>query len=566
MKNKKTSLIFAAIAVTLLSACGINATCSTDSVDYDSYYVNLPFEIDKVTAPNIPAYEVNLSDFGGVGDGIALNTEAFSKAISHLAANGGGRLVIPDGVWLTGPIVLENKIDLHVSTGAILLFSNNKDLYPVAKTFFEGWETYRCQSPITAIGKTDIAFTGGGIIDGNGAAWRAVKFDKMAPGEWRTLINSGGVLSDDGKTWYPSESFAKGASNSDLNINRDAKTLEDFQKIRDYLRPVMIHIRDCERVLFKDLFVQNSPCWNIHPIMTKDIIVDGVTIRCPWYAQNGDGVDFESCDRVLMINSTLDVGDDAICIKSGKDEEGRRRGVPCSNIVVDNCTVFHGHGGFVVGSEMSGGAKNISVTNCRFSGTDVGLRFKSTRGRGGVVENIYISDVYMNDIKTEPILFDLFYGGKSASEALADGDGNKTTDMAFKPVDETTPEFRNITINNVVCHGARRAMLFNGLPEKNVNNIKVSNVAVYATVGAEINESTNVDMKNVEIYPEQGPALIINNSKRVKIDEFKCPANMGEAMRVTGSRNGDIKIKSESLNTKNVNANSDIKDKLGLDS
>jgi polygalacturonase len=142
---------------------------------------------------------------------------------------------------------------------------------------------------------------------------------------------------------------------------------------------------------------------------------------------------------------------------------------------VDNCTCYHGHGGFVVGSEMSGGVKNVVVSNCRFSGTDVGLRFKSTRGRGGVVENITIRNIVMNDIATEALLFDLFYGGKSAIEALEDGDGNASTDMPFKPVDETTPQFRNITVDNVVCRSARRAMLFNGLPEMNVENVVVTN-------------------------------------------------------------------------------------------
>ena len=306
----------------------------------------------------------------------------------------------------------------------------------------------------------------------------------------------------------------------------------------------MVNFKDCQRVLLDGPVFQNSPCWNIHTAICTDLTVNDIAIRCPWYAQNGDGIDIESCKNVILTNSWIDAGDDAICIKSGKDADGRKRGIPTENVIVENCTCYHGHGGFVVGSEMSGGVKNVLVRNCRFAGTDVGLRFKSTRGRGGVVENIWIEDITMNDIATEALLFDLFYGGKSAIEALEDGDGNVSTDMPFKPVDETTPQFRNITIDNVVCRSARRAMLFNGLPEMNVENVTVTNSTVEAEVGAEINESTNVTFRNVRIVPRKGAALKINNSKSVTIEDFICPEG-GAGLEVTGSRNKDITISSE---------------------
>ena len=266
----------------------------------------------------------------------------------------------------------------------------------------------------------------------------------------------------------------------------------------------------------------------------------------------GDGIDFESCRNIVMVNSTLDVGDDGICVKSGKDEIGRRRGIPCENIIIDNCTVFHGHGGFVVGSEMSGGVKNVKVSNCRFTGTDVGLRFKSTRGRGGVVENIYIDRIAMADIAQEALLFDLFYGGKSSSEVFADGDQGEPTDMMPKPVDETTPQFRNIAIRDVWCRGARRAMLFNGLPEMNVENVSVENTAVYAETGAQINESTGVTLRNVTVVPRKGPALMINNAKNIVAENFVCPAEMETALTVTGSRNADVVIESKQIDARNA--------------
>lgn len=523
----------------MIAALSVLAISCTSKCNKDNLYDNLPFEMPRVALPEIPSRAVSVEEFGGVGDGITLNTEAFAKAFSHLAAKGGGRVEVPAGVWLTGPIVLENHTELHLSEDAIIVFSADRDLYPVVATIFEGRDTYRCQPLLSAFGKHDVAITGKGIIDGNGDPWRAVKKSKIAPSEWNTIVRSGGVLSNDKQTWYPTENFKKGAGDADQNIARWAVTKEDFESIRDFLRPVMVNFKDCERILLEGPVFQNSPCWNIHTAICKDLTVNDIAIRCPWYAQNGDGIDIESCKNVIMTNSWIDAGDDAICIKSGKDADGRKRGIPSENIIVENCTCFHGHGGFVVGSEMSGGVKNVYVKNCRFAGTDVGLRFKSTRGRGGVVENIWIEDVVMNDIATEALLFDLFYGGKSALEALEDGDGNISTDMPFKPVDETTPQFRNIYVNNVVCRDARRAMLFNGLPEMNVENVVVSNSIIEAEVGAEINESTNVLLENVSISPRTGAALKINNAKNVLVKGFGYPEGC-EPYVVTGSRNRNI--------------------------
>ena len=163
---------------------------------------------------------------------------------------------------------------------------------------------------------------------------------------------------------------------------------EDFNKYKRFLRPVMISLIKCKNILLQDIIFQNSPAWNIHPLMCENIIIENIFAKNPAYAQNGDALDLESCKNALIINSKFDAGDDGICIKSGKDENGRKRNIPSENIIIDGCTVFNGHGGFVVGSEMSGGIKNIKVQNCQFLGTEVGLRFKTTRGRGEVVQNI----------------------------------------------------------------------------------------------------------------------------------------------------------------------------------
>ena len=542
MNFKHTLLFLAAAAMT---------ACCSEGDKYASVYENLPFEMPQVVQPSIPAREVCITEFGAVGDGMTLNTEAFAKAIDGLAEQGGGRVNVPDGIWFTGPIVLKDNIELHLSNHAMILFSPDQSLYPLTEIIFEGLNTWRLQSPISARGVKNVAITGGGVIDGSGDAWRMVKQSKVTESAWKKLVASGGIV--DGTNWFPTESYYRGQkSATDQNVNENMTKKEDFEPIRDFLRPVLVAIHNCENVLLQGVTFQNSPCWTIHPAICTNLTIDGITVRCPAYAQNGDGVDIESCKNVLMINSSVDAGDDAICIKSGKNEDGRKRGIPCENVLVDNCIVFHGHGGFVVGSEMSGGVKNVNVRNCTFSGTDVGLRFKSTRGRGGVVENIFIENITMNNIVTDGLLFDLFYGGKSASEALADGDEGEATDMPFKPVDETTPAFRNIDIRDVRCNGARRAMLFNGLPEMNVENVKVENAWFYTTTGAQVNESTNVAFKNVTIVPKQGVPLAINNAKNVVTENFICPEGLTTALTVTGSRNENIAIGSPQITAENA--------------
>ena len=498
------------LAIIIFASCNLN-------YDFTKLYEDLPFEMEQVQRPNIPDREVDIRDFGGIGDGVALNSAPFEKAIDALSKKGGGRVVVPTGVWLTGPITLKDNIELHIKPDAVLLFSTDRDLYPIVETVFEGLDTKRCISPINAVGAKNIAITGGGTIDGNGDSWRQVKKSKMAPSQWKELLKSGGFTNEKGDLWYPDSSSFRGSVVSDaFNVPQGLETEEEWNSVKTYLRPVLVSFKDCENVLMEDCLFQNSPCWNIHPLMCKNVIINNVTVRNPWYSQNGDGLDVDSCENVLVVNSSFDVGDDAICIKSGKNEDGRRRARPCRNLIVDNCIVFHGHGGFVVGSEMSGGVQNIKVTNCRFLGTDVGLRFKSCRGRGGVVENIYIEDIVMMNIPTEPLLFDLHYGGKSAVEAAEDG--ASPFDVAYVPADETTPQFKDIFIRNVVCSGASRAMYFNGIPEKNIENIVVEDCEIVSDKGADLRYSNGVLLKDVKIFQSQGAGYSVANCCNVVIE------------------------------------------------
>ena len=316
----------------LPAAAALAAGCCSSGARSGSLPAEMPFEMPAVVQPAIPARSVSVADFGASGDAHTLATGAFAAAIDALAEQGGGRVVVPAGVWYTGPIVLKDNIELHLEQNSMIVFSDDKSLYPLVQITFEGLNTWRCQSPVSATHAKSIAITGFGVIDGNGDAWRAVKRGKLTAGQWNAKVRSGGIVSEDGNTWYPSESFRFGAtSGSDQNVSTWARTREDFEKMKDFLRPVLVAFHHCENVLLEGVTFQNSPCWHIHPAMCTNLTVRNITVRCPDYAQNGDGIDIESCKNVVLTGSRFDVGDDGICIKSGKDKAGRDRGIPCEN-------------------------------------------------------------------------------------------------------------------------------------------------------------------------------------------------------------------------------------------
>lgn len=506
MNNLLKMTGFVPVILGMLCACQSTSTEQHNDTYIEDLYEALPFDMPVVQRPSFPDYQVDIRDFGAKADGETLNTEAINNAIKAVSEKGGGKVVIPEGLWLTGPVVLQNNVNLHVEKNALVLFSGDADLYPLVRTSFEGLDMLRCQSPISAMNAENIAITGYGVLDGSGDSWRPVKRNKMTDGQWKSLLKSGGVVDESGKVWYPNEGALKA---SILTGSKEKREISDseWEGMKRWLRPVLLSLVKSKRVLLEGVTFRNSPSWCLHPLSCEDLTLNGVKVFNPWYSQNGDALDVESCKNVVVTNSLFDAGDDAICIKSGKDADGRRRGEPCENVLVKNNTVLHGHGGFVVGSEMSGGVRNVYVADCTFIGTDVGLRFKSTRGRGGVVENVYVDNINMINIPGDALIADLYYAVKDAPGA------------PVPAVTEETPSFKNIHISNISCKGAGRAMFLNGLPEMPIENFSVRNMRITdAQKGAFINKVAGVTLENIEIETADNTYLQVENTTNITID------------------------------------------------
>ncbi|NLY24105.1 MAG: glycoside hydrolase family 28 protein, partial [Bacteroidales bacterium] len=269
MKKISHLILFAFVII----SCS-NKQTDNSSYKYDYLYSGLPFEMPKIEIPSFPDNRINILDFDGKPDGITLNTEAFAHAMEALSEKGGGTLIVPKGVWFTGPIVFRSNINMHLEKGALILFSPDFNLYPLVETVFEGLDTRRCQSPISGRNLENIAITGEGSINGSGEAWRPLKKEKVTESHWKKVVASGGVVRGD-NYWFPSAASLKGHEMSDMNVPRQEMTEDEWMAIRDFLRPVMVSFIECRNLYLQGVLFENSPAWNIHPLMCENVIVDG---------------------------------------------------------------------------------------------------------------------------------------------------------------------------------------------------------------------------------------------------------------------------------------------------
>ncbi len=414
----------------------------------------------------------DIRDYGAVAGGKVSNTKSFVKAIEAAAVNG-GRVVVPGGIWLTGPIRLLSGVELHLQDNAVLLFDKNKEEYPLIVTDYEGIRRIRTRSPIWAEHAEDIAITGNGVIDGNGHLWRPVKQFKTTERQWNALLAKSPFVIDskEGGVWVPEERIYQERFRGEVfpgDYETEEAALEAAAGAYDFYRPVLLHFKGCRRVLLQGVTFRNSPAWMLHPYFCEDVTVENITLINPPYAQNGDGIDVDSCKNVHIHHSTFMTGDDAICIKSGKDRQARLLKKPSENIHVHDCTVLQSPSGIVVGSEMSRGVKNVLVEDCTCIDSKVGIRFKSAMGRGGVVEDIHIRRMNMVDLqeKAVSITMDYVHNLMDYHDPVVESDDP-----------EDIPEFCNICIEDCVCTGGEMDVVIHGLTNRpdTVHDITIRN-------------------------------------------------------------------------------------------
>ena len=473
--KKTIACLLAGLSLNLAQAQGPQAPALPKPISW--YMEHAPFPMPPVELPQFPARDFRLTDYGATGDGQSLTTMAFRRAIKACADAGGGHVVVPAGRWLTGPIELLSHVDLHLESGALIQFTRDHTQYPP-----NGEKGSSLTPPIYSHGQEDIAITGEGILDGAGDSWRPVKREKMTDTQWRDLLASGGVLSADGKIWWPNQ-----------------EEMND-----DHLRPFMVALADCRRILIRGVTLRNSPKFVFCPSHCSDLTLDHAHIFNEWWAQNGDGMDISACKRVIIYGCTVSAGDDGICMKSsGADPTGPA----LQDVIVAGCTVYRAHGGFVIGSNTDGGMHDIFVSDCVFAGTDVGLRFKSNMGRGGLVDSIFIQDIVMQKIVREAVLFDTYYQDVPAG----------ATRRTETPTDKT-PVFRDFYISRIDCQGAATAISITGLPQMPITGISFDSVTIRATRGLVATQARNIRLHEVKLDVAEKPVFQTDRTAEIRMN------------------------------------------------
>ena len=400
-------------------------------------------------AITLKAERVDMLKSGAKADGKTLNTMLINHTVDRLSQAGGGTLFFPAGTYLTGAIRLKSNITLELEAGATLLFSDNFDDYlPFMEVRHEGVMMKSFSPLISAMDAENITIKGEGTLDGQGKAWWTEFFRIYVDLEKNGMRE----LNKYQPLWE---------RENDVEALY-AETNEDWHGTlkRRFFRPPFIQPVRCRRVRIEGVKIINSPLWTVNPEFCDNVVVTGVTIHnVP--SPNTDGINPESCRNVHISDCHISVGDDCITLKSGRDAQARRLGVPCENITITNCTMLSGHGGVVIGSEMSGSVRKVTISNCVFDGTDRGIRIKSTRGRGGVVEDIRVSNIIMSNIKREAVVLNLKY-----------------SEMPVEPMSERTPLFRDISISGLTAVGVKTPVKIVGLEEAPVTDIILRDINV----------------------------------------------------------------------------------------
>ncbi|WP_291911881.1 glycoside hydrolase family 28 protein [Chitinophaga sp. CB10] len=417
----------------------------------------------QIKAPVFKQKDYNVTAYGAKGDGTTMNSEAFRKAIEACAANGGGRVIVPAGRFLTGPLYLKSNVNLHLEDNAVIAFSRDSKDYPIVFTRWEGMECMNYSAQIYAYGEKNIAVTGSGILDGN-----------ADNDNWWSWC---------GKPVYgwskdkPRQQPARDSLHALMHANTDPRKRVFGEGY--YLRPNMFQPYNCKNVEISGVQLINSPMWFINPVLCENVIVRGVKVKA--HGPNTDGCDPESCKNVLIKDCYFDTGDDCIAIKSGRDEDGRRIGRPAENHIIEGCDMKDGHGGVVIGSEIAGGARNIYAINCKMNSPELDrvLRIKTSSSRGGIIENIFMKDIKVGQYKEAAIHATMFY----------EKPGN------YMPV------IRNIWVENLeVTGGGQYGIFVNAYEASPVTNLRIVNSSINGVkVPLKVDHAKGVVFDNLSI-------------------------------------------------------------------
>jgi polygalacturonase len=451
-----------------------------------------------------------MQELGADVTGKKLCTALVNQSIEKAAAKGGGVIYFPAGNYLTGAIHLKSNITVHIESGATVHFSDNFDDYlPFVQVRWSGLVMQSFCPLFHAADAENITICGRGTIDGQGEKW------------WTENGRLGALIRNNKIKDEPLTSYQKMWVNA--NQGFDIPPYWENYMMRKFYRPPFIQFFQCKNILIEGITIINSPFWTVNPEFCDNLTIHGITITNPSRSPNTDGINPSSCSNIHISDCHINVGDDCITIKSGRDADGRKWGKPCENITIINCTMLAGHGGVVIGSEMSGGVKKVTISNCVFNGTDAGIRLKSSRGRGGIVEEIRVDNIVMNNIQKSAFIFDLYYDGTSQPEAVS----------------ERTPVFRNIHISNVTGSNIRKVGYISGLEEMPIEEISFSNINVTAKEGFSAKTARNIQFHNVDFAVEEGASFAFTDCRDIVLDNVrsKLPVKGQAVVTVTNTKN-----------------------------